>query len=71
MPVTDQSSAVQLAIAAESDTSAAWRVLLERSSDANLRTAALGALTDSTVRGSRWRATGGVAPAVPDFPGRQ
>lgn len=70
-PVTDQASAVQLAALAESDAAAAWRAMVERTTDAGLRTAALAAMTDSTVRGAHWRAAAGLAPAVPDFPGRQ
>jgi hypothetical protein len=69
-PVTDRASALELAVAAESDTAAAWHSVLERSNDAALRKAAVVALTDDTVRLARWRQLAGKAPAVPPFPGQ-
>lgn len=68
-PVVDAPSAAALLVVAETDTLAAWRSVLERTSDRNLRRAALGSLTRGTVRCSRWRVVVGAPPAVPAFPG--
>jgi hypothetical protein len=69
-PVTDSSSAVRLAVSAESDASAAWCSVLERCDDQGLRHIALDGLTDSAVRGAHWSAGLGSSPVVPAFPGR-
>lgn len=69
-PVTDRASALELAVVAESDTAAAWRSVLERSTDAALRKAAVLALTDDTVRAARWRQLAGKTPVIPPFPGQ-
>ena len=55
---------------AETDAAAAWRSVLERSTDRALRRAGLRALTDTAVRCARWRGVVGTRPAVPVFPGR-
>ncbi len=69
-PVTDATSAAALAVVAETDAMAAWRSVLERTTDRALRQAALGALTDGTLRCARWRVAVGTPPAIPVFPGR-
>ena len=69
-PVVDAASAAGLLATAETDAAAAWRSLLERGSDRNLRRAGLDALTDTATRCARWRAVVGAVPAVPVFPGR-
>jgi hypothetical protein len=69
-PVVDAGSAAALAEAAETDTMAAWRSVMERTSTRDVRAGALETLATSTVRCSRWRAIGGTTPAVPTFPGR-
>ncbi len=69
-PVTDASSALALAVVAESDCAAAWHAVLEHTDDAGLRGVALDALTDATVRGARWRRSAGTPPLVPIFPGQ-
>jgi hypothetical protein len=69
-PVTDQSSAVALALTAESDAAAAWRSVLERCDDPNLRRAALDGLSDAATRAAYWADRAGSHPLVPDFPGR-
>ncbi len=69
-PVVDGRSAAALAVVAETDALAAWRSVLERTSDRVLREAALTALTDGTLRCSRWRLVVGTPPAIPTFPGR-
>lgn len=69
-PVTDGPSAAALAVLAETDALAAWRSLLERTTDRRLRQAALSALTDGTLRCARWRTATGDTPAIPTFPGR-
>ncbi len=69
-PVTDGPSAAALVVVAETDALAAWRSVVERSSDRELRGAALRALTDGTLRCARWRVVVGTPPAIPVFPGR-
>ncbi len=68
-PVTDRASAVALAVVAEADVMAAWRSVLQRASQPDVRRLALAYLTDSAVRSAAWRAAAGLSPAVPDFPG--
>jgi hypothetical protein len=69
-PVTDGPSAAALVVVAETDALAAWRSVVERTSDRDLRGAALRALTDGTLRCARWRVVIGTPPAIPVFPGR-
>ncbi|NMH96068.1 ferritin-like domain-containing protein [Pseudonocardia acidicola] len=69
-PVTDARSAGNLAVVAETDALAAWRSVVERTSDGPLRTAALDAMTQGTLRCARWRVATGQTPAIPVFPGR-
>ena len=69
-PVTDAASAAVLAVVAETDALAAWRSVLERTTDRALRQAALDALTAGALRCARWRAATDTLPAVPVFPGR-
>lgn len=68
-PVTDGPSAAALLVVAETDTLAAWRSVLERTSDRALRRTALDTLTAGTLRCARWRAVVGSPPAIPPFPG--
>ncbi|MFC4945489.1 ferritin-like domain-containing protein [Pseudonocardia sp. GCM10023141] len=69
-PVTDGPSAAALVLVAETDAMAAWRSVMERTTDRGLRKAALDALTDGTLRCARWRVVVGSPPAIPVFPGR-
>ena len=69
-PVTDAASAAQLAVVAETDGMAAWRSVLERTTDRALRQAALDTLGAGTLRCARWRAAIGQSPTIPDFPGQ-
>ncbi len=69
-PVVDAVSAGALLVAAETDTVAAWRSVLERSSAPRLRASGLKAMVESTGRLSFWRGATDRAPAVPVFPGR-
>ncbi|MFC5993153.1 ferritin-like domain-containing protein [Pseudonocardia hispaniensis] len=68
-PVTDTASAAALAVVAETDTLAAWRSVLEHTTDVPLRAAALAALTEGALRCTRWRRIAGQTPAVPVLPG--
>jgi hypothetical protein len=70
-PVADAKSAAALLEVAESDAMAAWRSLVERTTDPGLRRSALQALSDGTLRCARWRVVVGHPPAIPVFPGRQ
>ncbi|OLR94676.1 hypothetical protein BJP25_09800 [Actinokineospora bangkokensis] len=69
-PVTDQAGALNLVITAEQDGTVAWRAVLERTDDADIRQLAAGALTEEAVRATRWRLTAGATPATPPFPGQ-
>ncbi|HEY0453628.1 ferritin-like domain-containing protein [Actinophytocola sp.] len=69
-PVTDQASALAVLILAETDTTVAWRAVLERTDDKAVRTAALEALTIAAVRATRWRRAAGQTPATPALPGQ-
>ena len=69
-PVTDQPSALRLAILIEERTAVAWRTLLSQVDGEDRRLAADG-LTDCAVRATRFRkAAGGGAPLTVPFPGR-
>lgn len=69
-PVTDQASAFGVLVLAETDTGVAWRAVLERTDDGNLRRSALEALTASAVRATRWRKAAGQSPAAQAMPGQ-
>ena len=68
-PVTDQTTAIALAQAAEHDSAAAWHSVLERCDDPGLRRTALDGLTDAATRGARWASRSGTRPLVPALPG--
>jgi hypothetical protein len=70
-PVTDSASAKSLVVTAESDTTAAWRAVLEQTDDARLRGIALNALLATARRGTRWRVAAGETPAAVSMPGGQ
>ncbi|GAA4293361.1 hypothetical protein GCM10023148_56170 [Actinokineospora soli] len=69
-PVDGEAAAVKLVATAETDATVAWRAVLDRCDDAGLRASALEALTESSVRATRWRKAAGINPAVPSFPGQ-
>jgi Domain of unknown function (DUF4439) len=69
-PVTDQASALGVLVVAESDSAVAWRAVLERTEDRELRKTALEALTAAAVRATRWRRAAGQRPSAPAFPGQ-
>ncbi|QUQ71601.1 ferritin-like domain-containing protein [Kutzneria sp. CA-103260] len=69
-PLTNQSSAFTLLVAAETDTVSAWRSVLENTSDSGVRKTALDALTDAAVRAMTWRQSGGQTPSTPPLPGQ-
>lgn len=67
-PVTDQASALRLAVAIEERTAAIWRATLpELTGDA--RRSSISALTDCAVRAARWRRTAGQTPVTVPLPG--
>lgn len=69
-PITDNASALRLAITVETDTAAAWRSVIERSPvEPGLRRAALDALIAAAVQATRWRTTARSTPATVPFPG--
>jgi uncharacterized protein DUF4439 len=69
-PVTDSASAVAVIVVAEAEATVAWRAVLERTDDKQLRALALGGLTESAVWATRWRVAGGQSPATPPMPGK-
>ncbi|WP_433799241.1 ferritin-like domain-containing protein [Actinomycetospora sp. CA-084318] len=68
-PVTDAASAAALLVTAEDDVAGAWRAVLERTDDRDLRTTGVAAMTAATTVGRRWRALAGITPTVPTMPG--
>jgi hypothetical protein len=68
-PVTDEASALRLAVQVEERTAAVWRAALPATEGAE-RTRALDGLTDAAIRATRWRRRAGIAPATVPFPGR-
>ena len=70
-PVTNQPSALAALAAAENDDVAAWRSVLEYTSDSTVRKTALDALTDAAVRAMSWRKQSGQSPVTPALPGQQ
>ncbi|WP_206490478.1 ferritin-like domain-containing protein [Rhodococcus sp. KRD162] len=69
-PVTDAVSAARLAVQAETDTSVAWRSLIERSQSGAAREMGVQALTESAVRLATWQQILGVTPSSTAFPGQ-
>jgi hypothetical protein len=67
-PVTDQASAVRLALQIEERTGALWRAVLPAGSVAERRTA-LDGLTDTALRAARWRRAAGQNPGTVALPG--
>lgn len=68
-PVTDEASALRLAVQVEERTAAVWRAALPTTEGAQ-RSRALDGLVDTAVRATRWRRAAGVSPATVPFPGR-
>jgi Domain of unknown function (DUF4439) len=68
-PVTDQASALRLAIMIEERTAATWRAAL-LDTTAEDRRMAVDALVDCAIRAVRLRRAAGANPATVPFPGR-
>lgn len=68
-PLTDQATALRLAIEIEQRAAAIWRAALPPTTGSD-RVLALNALTDSALRATRWRVAAGVTPVTVPFPGR-
>jgi Domain of unknown function (DUF4439) len=68
-PVTDQPSALRLAVVIEERTAVTWRAALAETEGVERRLA-LDALVDCAVRATRARGAGGQAPVTVAFPGR-
>jgi hypothetical protein len=68
-PVTDEASALRLAVEVEERTAGYWRAALAAATGAE-RARALAALTDCAVRATRWRRTARRTPLTVPFPGR-
>jgi len=66
--VTDQASALRLAVTIEEATAAVWRAALPDTAGAD-RKLAVSALTDCAVRATRARRAAGITPATVPFPG--
>lgn len=67
--VTDQATALTLAIEIEERSAAVWRAALPPTTGTD-RVLALNALTDSAIRATRWRVSAGITPVTVPFPGR-
>jgi Domain of unknown function (DUF4439) len=67
-PVTDQASALRLAVQIEERTGAVWRATLPQLTG-DARRAPLNALTDCAVRAARWRRLTGQTPGTVALPG--
>lgn len=67
--VTDQASALNLAVLVEERTAAVWRAALPDTAGTDRRLA-LDALLDCAVRATRTRRSAGVQPSTVAFPGR-
>lgn len=68
-PVTDAAGAAALLVVAEDDTAVAWRALLERTDDPQLRRTGVAAVIAAATVGVRWRQLSGADPLVPPWPG--
>ncbi|WP_033344700.1 ferritin-like domain-containing protein [Catenuloplanes japonicus] len=69
-PLTDQATALTLAIEIEERAAAIWRAALPPTTGTD-RVLALSALTDSALRATRWRIAAKVTPTTVPFPGEQ
>ncbi|MGV9678325.1 ferritin-like domain-containing protein [Nocardia sp. NPDC003482] len=69
-PVDDPIPAAKLAVTVESDTAAAWRSVVERTTTSELRHTAIEALTESAVRLATWQTILGTNPATAVLPGK-
>jgi hypothetical protein len=67
--VSTPADAYKLAIHVEDGVTAAWRAVLPATERAD-RSDALGAMTESAVRATRWRRLAGVSPVTLPFPGK-
>jgi hypothetical protein len=68
-PVTDQASALRLAVRLEESTGAIWRAVLPQTTGEE-RMLALNALVDTAVRATSWRRLAGISPTTVLFPGK-
>jgi len=68
-PVTDQPSALRLAVLIEERTAVAWRAVLAET-EGDDRRLAVEALIDCATRATRARRAAGITPATVAFPGR-
>ncbi|GGK95887.1 ferritin-like domain-containing protein [Nocardia jinanensis] len=68
--VIDPASAAQLAIVVETDTTVAWRAVVERAATETTRRTGVEALTESAGRRASWQAASGAAPVSVAFPGQ-
>lgn len=69
-PVTDPTTAVQLAARVEGDAAVAWRSVIERAQSEHTRGVAVDALTETALRLANWQAVLGVTPPTTAFPGQ-
>ncbi|MFE2997658.1 ferritin-like domain-containing protein [Nocardia sp. NPDC059246] len=70
IPVNDPIPAAKLAVTVESDAAAAWRSVVERSGNPDLRRTGIEALTECAVRLATWQSILGTSPATVAFPGQ-
>lgn len=70
LAVTTPASAVQEAIALESQLGVLWHDLVASTDNVDLRALAVRALSDTAVRATRWRQAGGLRPLTTSWPGQ-
>ncbi|GGC60539.1 ferritin-like domain-containing protein [Hoyosella rhizosphaerae] len=68
-PVNSDASALDAALVVETDCAAAWRAVVERTAVREVRATAVDALSDASVRATRWRLVLDQSPATEAFPG--
>jgi Domain of unknown function (DUF4439) len=69
-PVNDPIPAAKFAVAVETDAAIAWRSLIERADNPQVRRAGIETLGECAVRLATWQQILGTNPATAAFPGR-
>ncbi|MET8426620.1 ferritin-like domain-containing protein [Nocardia sp. NPDC004860] len=70
IPVNDPIPAAKLAVTVESDAAAAWRAVVERADNPDVRRTGIEALTECAVRLATWQSILGTNPTTVAFPGQ-
>lgn len=70
LEVTDSDSAARLAIVVETDSTVAWRAVVERAELETTRRTAIDALTECAGQRAAWQTVRGTQPVTVAFPGQ-